>query len=35
MGVVLLASTAVWLGNALAELLQAMNDKRVRDGETT
>ncbi len=33
MGIVLLASAAVWLGNALAELLQAMNDKRVRDGE--
>ncbi len=33
MGIVLLASAAVWLGNALAELLQAINDKRVRDGE--
>jgi ABC-type dipeptide/oligopeptide/nickel transport system permease component len=34
MGIVLLASSAVWFGNALAELLQATNDKRVRDGET-
>jgi len=31
MGVVLFTSTAVWLGNALAELLQAVNDKRIRD----
>jgi peptide/nickel transport system permease protein len=34
MGIVLIASAAVWFGNALAELLQALNDKRVRDGET-
>lgn len=34
MGIVLLASSAVWFGNALAELLQAINDKRLRDGET-
>jgi peptide/nickel transport system permease protein len=33
MGIVLLASGAVWFGNALAELLTALNDKRVRDGE--
>lgn len=33
MGVVLLASAAVWLGNALAELLQALNDKRVHSDE--
>ena len=33
MGVVLLASVAVWFGNALAELLQAVNDKRIRSGE--
>jgi peptide/nickel transport system permease protein len=33
MGIVLLASAAVWFGNALAELLQALNDKRIRDGE--
>lgn len=32
MGIVLIASSAVWLGNALAELLQALNDKRIRDG---
>jgi len=31
MGIVLFTSTAVWLGNALAELLQAINDKRIRD----
>jgi ABC-type dipeptide/oligopeptide/nickel transport system permease component len=31
MGVVLFTSTAVWLGNALGELLQAVNDKRIRD----
>ena len=31
MGIVLLTSTAVWLGNALGELLQAINDKRIRD----
>ena len=31
MGIVLFTSTAVWLGNALGELLQAINDKRIRD----
>lgn len=31
MGIVLFTSTAVWLGNALGELLQALNDKRIRD----
>ena len=31
MGIVLFTSTAVWLGNSLGELLQAMNDKRIRD----
>jgi ABC-type dipeptide/oligopeptide/nickel transport system permease component len=31
MGIVLLTSTAVWLGNAAGELLQAVNDKRIRD----
>jgi peptide/nickel transport system permease protein len=31
MGIVLFTSTAVWLGHALAELLQAINDKRIRD----
>ena len=35
MGIVLLASVAVWFGNALAELLEGLNDKRVRDGEMT
>ena len=30
MGIVLFTSTAVWLGNALTELLQAVNDKRIR-----
>jgi peptide/nickel transport system permease protein len=32
MGIVLIASAAVWFGNTLAEFLQAMNDKRIRDG---
>ena len=31
MGIVLFTSTAVWLGNGLGELLQAVNDKRIRD----
>lgn len=31
MGIVLFTSAAVWLGNALGELLQAVNDKRIRD----
>ncbi len=31
MGIVLFTSTAVWLGNAIGELLQAFNDKRIRD----
>jgi peptide/nickel transport system permease protein len=31
MGIVLFTSTAVWLGHALGELLQAVNDKRIRD----
>jgi len=31
MGIVLFTSTAVWLGNAIGELLQAANDKRIRD----
>lgn len=30
MGVVLAASSAVWFGNALAEILQLVNDKRLR-----
>lgn len=32
MGIVLVASAAVWFGNTLAEFLQAVNDKRIRDG---
>ena len=31
MGIVLFTSTAVWRGNASGELLQAVNDKRIRD----
>lgn len=31
MGIVLITSTAVWLGNAIGEMLQAVNDKRIRD----
>lgn len=30
MGIVLVTSTIVWLGNTVAEMLQAMNDKRMR-----
>lgn len=30
MGVVLTASAAVWFGNAMAEILQMVNDKRLR-----
>ena len=30
MGIVLVTSTAVWIGNTLAEMLQALNDKRLR-----
>jgi len=33
MGVVLIASAAVWFGNALAEVLQFANDARIRTGE--
>lgn len=32
MGIVLVTSVAVWLGNTFAEILQAMNDKRIADG---
>jgi len=32
MGVVLIASAAVWFGNALAEVLQFANDARIRTG---
>ena len=31
MGIVLFTSTAVWMGNAIGELLQGFNDKRIRD----
>src|SRR5215211_3121020 len=30
MGIVLVTSTAVWIGNTLAEVMQAVNDKRMR-----
>lgn len=32
MGIVLISSAAVWFGNTLAEFLQVVNDKRIRDG---
>lgn len=31
MGIVVISSLAVWLGNAIAEMLQMLNDKRLRD----
>jgi len=31
MGIVLVTSAAVWIGNTVAEILQAVNDKRVRE----
>ena len=34
MGIVVVTSAAVWLGNAIAEVLQMINDKRLRSGET-
>ena len=34
MGIVLLASAAVWVGNAIAEFLQMINDKRISSLET-
>lgn len=34
MGTVLVASIAVWLGNALAEILQMLNDRRLLSAET-
>jgi ABC-type dipeptide/oligopeptide/nickel transport system permease component len=33
MGIVVVASAAVWFGNALAEFLQLVNDKRLRESE--
>ena len=33
MGIVLVASAAVWLANSIAEVLQMVNDKRLRDTE--
>lgn len=33
MGIVLVASVAVWLGNTLAEILQVVNDNRLRSGD--
>lgn len=34
MGIVVVSSAAVWLGNTIAEVLQMLNDKRLRDAET-
>jgi ABC-type dipeptide/oligopeptide/nickel transport system permease component len=34
MGIVVISSAAVWLGNTIAEVLQLVNDKRLRDSET-
>jgi len=34
MGIVVVTSVAVWLGNAVAEVLQLVNDKRLRASET-
>lgn len=33
MGVVMISSIAVWLGNTIAEFLQLVNDRRLRTGE--
>jgi len=33
MGVVVVTSVAVWLGNSIAEILQLVNDRRLRDSE--
>jgi peptide/nickel transport system permease protein len=33
MGIVVIASGAVWLGNAIAEMLQMFNDRRILDAE--
>lgn len=34
MGIVVVSSSAVWLGNSIAEICQMLNDKRLRDTET-
>ncbi len=34
MGVVVISSAAVWLSNSIAEVLQLVNDKRLRNSET-
>jgi peptide/nickel transport system permease protein len=34
MGIVVISSAVVWLGNSIAEVLQLVNDKRLRDTET-
>jgi peptide/nickel transport system permease protein len=34
MGIVIVTSAAVWLGNSIAEVLQFVNDKRLRASET-
>ena len=33
MGIVVMTTLAVWLGNSIAEILQLVNDKRLRDAE--
>jgi hypothetical protein len=33
MGIVIVTSIAVWLGNSIAEILQLVNDKRLRESE--
>ena len=33
MGIVVATTIAVWLGNSIAEILQLVNDKRLRDAE--
>jgi peptide/nickel transport system permease protein len=35
MGIVVVTSIAVWFGNSIAEILQLVNDKRLRDSEIT
>jgi ABC-type dipeptide/oligopeptide/nickel transport system permease component len=33
MGIVVISTIAVWAGNAVADILQLLNDKRLRDAE--
>jgi peptide/nickel transport system permease protein len=35
MGIVVTTCLAVWMGNSVAEIFQLINDKRLRDAETT